>query len=385
VQTKAVVPSRLLRIPDQTFRELIASCPSVATTVVRTLVERVRRFQVMLQDREKLAGLGTIAAGLAHELNNPSAAANRAAMQAMEVLDDLRTIGRQFIARHWQDGEIAMVQELDADLTNADDIRAEVTSLDPLARSDREDALANTLAKHGVEDPWECAPGLVAIGLTPERLEQLATNINQESLSAGLLYVERRAVLRQLLTEVRASTGRIAELVLAVKAYSHADTVTPKAADVHFAIENTLTMFNYKLRAANVAVDRAYDRTLPKIATYGSELHQVWTNLIDNAIDAMVAAPGRTHPGGTLRIETKREGNEARVDVIDDGPGIPAEVLPKIFDPFFTTKDVGKGTGLGLEIVQRIAQHHSGSVSVTSKPGETRFTLRLPLAQGASA
>ncbi len=381
VKIRAIVPSRLVRIPEKTFRSLMASCPTVAAAVMKNLHDRVRRYTLLLQEREKMAGLGTLAAGLAHELNNPAAAASRAVMQAEEIMDGYRTLGRRLVQRQWTEAGLNLVTALDDDATlGGPDVHEEIANLDPVARSDREDALATWLSDHGVQDAWECSPSLIEAGFTPGRLSELAEGVGPDELQAALEWAEANVRLRQLMSEVRQSTGRISELVAAVKGYSHADRVTPKVADVHLALENTLTMLGYKLRAANIRVDREYDRTLPKIKTFGAELHQVWTNLIDNAIDAITGDKTRTKPGGTIRVRTSRSGGCAQVDVIDDGPGIPANALPRLFEAFFTTKDVGKGTGLGLEIVRRIVTRHEGTVTVSPEPGATTFTVRLPLA-----
>ena len=381
VKVRAVVPTRLVRIPEATFRSLMASCPTVAAAVMRSLVDRVRRFTILLQDREKMAGLGTLAAGLAHELNNPASAASRAVTQAEEIMDTYRNLGRRLVQRTWTEEGLNLVQELDDDAAlHATEMHEEVASLDPVARSDREDALANWLSEHGIDDAWECSPSLVEAGFTPNRLSELAQGVDAGELQAALEWAEANARLRQLFGEIRQSTGRISELVMAVKGYSHADRVTPKVADVHMALENTLTMLGYKLRAANITVHREYDKTLPKIKTFGAELHQVWTNLIDNAIDAISGDKSKPKPGGTSHVRTSRSGACAQVDVIDDGPGISPEALPRLFEAFFTTKDVGKGTGLGLEIVRRIVTRHEGTVTVSPEPGATTFTVRLPFA-----
>jgi signal transduction histidine kinase len=381
VNVRAIVPTRLIRIPEATFRSLMASCPTVAAAVMRSLVDRVRRFTILLQDREKMAGLGTLAAGLAHELNNPASAASRAVTQAEEIMDTYRDLGRRLVQRTWTEAGLNLVQELDDDAAlHATEMAEEVEALDPVARSDREDALANWLQEHGIEDAWECSPSLVAAGFTPNRLSELTQGVEPAELQAALEWAEANARLRQLFGEIRQSTGRISELVSAVKGYSHADRVTPKVADVHMALENTLTMLGYKLRAANITVHREYDRTLPKIKTFGAELHQVWTNLIDNAIDAIVGDTTKAKPAGTIHVRTSRSGACAQVDVIDNGPGISPEALPRLFEAFFTTKDVGKGTGLGLEIVRRIVTRHEGTVTVSPEPGATTFTVRLPFA-----
>jgi signal transduction histidine kinase len=366
---RATTPARLLRIPGPVFMETVRACASVAESVLRTIGERLRKYQRMLQQRERMAGLGTISAGLAHELNNPASAASRAAEHAIEVLDTIQPLARTMSETTWSPAGLKLLSSLG-------ELHLErPVDLDTVERSDREEALCTWLDAHGVVDSWELTSPLVSAGLTEARLKALVGDapVAGPELAAVVQWVEKLASATQLMGEVRQSMTRITELVRAVKAYSHADHLTPRTDDVHTAIENTLTMFGHKLRAAKIEVVRAYDRTVPPIATYGGELHQVWTNLIDNAIDAA---------GTVVRIETSRDGGCARVDVVDDGSGIPPEVVPRIFDPFFTTKDVGKGTGLGLDIVQRIVAHHRGTVSVVSRPGETRFSIKLPLSTG---
>jgi signal transduction histidine kinase len=369
VIVRTTTPGRMLEIPAAIFFETVRSCASVSQTVLRTIGDRLRKYQRMLQQRERMAGLGTISAGLAHELNNPAAAAGRAAEQAIEVMNSVQKLVQEMGDTTWSPAGHKLMMKLA-------ELRFDKNpELDPVTRSDREEDLCTWLDAHGVANSWELTAPLVSVGASVDELEKI---IGPDAVAPGELtvvmqWVERFAHAAQLMGEVRQSMTRITELVRAVKAYSHADNITPRTEDVHTAIENTLTMFAHKLRAAKVELVRVYDRTVPQIATYGGELHQVWTNLIDNAIDA---------GGKTIRIETTRDGGCARVDIVDDGPGIPVEVVPRIFDPFFTTKDIGKGTGLGLDIVQRIVAHHRGSVSVESKPGETRFSIRLPLATG---
>jgi signal transduction histidine kinase len=364
---RAATPVRVLFVPAEAFLETIRSCTSVAQTVLRTVGDRLRKYQRMLQQRERMAGLGTISAGLAHELNNPAAAAGRAAESAIEVINSVQGLARQMSETTWSPAGHKLLQALS-------ELRFDKQfDLDPVTRSDREEALCTWLDAHGVKDSWELTATLVSGGACVEEIEGIIGNepISGEELTAVVRWVERFTTAAQLMGEVRQSMTRITELVRAVKAYSHSDHLTPRTEDVHTAIENTLTIFAHRLRGAKVELVRDYDRSLPPIATYGGELHQVWTNLIDNAIDA----------GGTvLKIRTARDGTCVRVDVVDNGSGIPPEVVPRIFDPFFTTKDIGKGTGLGLDIVQRIVAHHRGSVSVESRPGETKFSIRLPVA-----
>jgi signal transduction histidine kinase len=368
---RAVTPVRLLRTPGMAFLDAVRSCPSVAQAVLRTIGDRLRKYQRMLQQRERMAGLGTISAGLAHELNNPAAAASRAAEHAIEVMQSIQPLARTLVETEWGPTGRSLLASL-VELK----LRPEgQTEMDPVTRSDREEALCTWLDAHGVKNSWELTAPLVNACITAEELEQILAGrpISGPEMTAIATWVERFTSASQLMIEVQRSMGRITELVQAVKAYSHADHLTPRTDDVHTAIDNTVTMFAHKLRNAKVELVKVYDRTVPPIATYGGELHQVWTNLIDNAIDA---------GGKTIRVETSRDGACARVDLVDDGPGIPVDVIPRIFDPFFTTKEIGKGTGLGLDIVQRIVAHHRGSVSVVSRPGETRFSIRLPLATG---
>lgn len=369
---RAVTPVRLLRIPDPTFRDLLKSCASITETVLRSFAEKVRKFTLLMQQHERMASLGTIAAGVAHELNNPTAAANRAAAQAKESLIGIAPLLADVAHAYWSPATQRLIAALRASMgTEA------APPADVLERSDREDQVCDWLDAHGVAEGWDLSPQLVGIGMTAARLTTLAgDDVPANELVIVLRLVARLATTKQLLDEVQQSTARISELSKAVKAYSHADKMTPRVDDVHAALNTTLTIFGHKLREAKVTVERTYDKSLPPVATFGGELHQVWTNLIDNAIDAMT--PG----GGTLRVRTTRDGASAVVEIGDSGAGIPPEAVARIFEPFFTTKAVGHGTGLGLEIVQRIVAHHKGSISVTSQPGDTRFMVRLPLAIG---
>jgi signal transduction histidine kinase len=374
-RARAKGAARLLRIPGDVFLELFRSCQGVMETVLRTMAERMRRIEHLLQQRERMAGLGTIAAGVAHELNNPAAAANRAAGLLKEHFAALDPLARRLAEHTWSPAEVQLLRQLEQATDSADQSARE---LDPLARSDREDAVVEWLQAQGIERPWELAPVLVDRGVTAEQLTRLTKGCDAGIVADALAWTEHMATIRQLLDEVGQSTGRISEMVRAVKAYSYVDTKSLRTADVHEGIENSLTVLGHKLRESKAAVVREYDRSLPPIQVFGTELHQVWTNLLDNAADAMAPA------GGTIRIKTSsdgRQGGEITVEISDTGPGIPAEIRGKIFDPFFTTKGAGKGTGLGLEIVKRIVRRHRGTLELTSRPGETRFVVRLPLTQ----
>jgi signal transduction histidine kinase len=369
---------RLLRIPSEVFYDLLRSCRAVSETVLRTMAERVRRIEHLLQQRERMAGLGTLAAGLAHELNNPAAAAKRAAVLLKEQFEELESLGRRLASRPWSPEEVQLLEQLE---TVTGTVDPAVRELDALARSDREDAVGRWLEAHGVSRGWEIAPVLVDRGVSAETLDHVMRGCDPSAVTDALAWAERMATIRQMLDEVEGSVTRIAQMVKAVKAHSYADTTSLRSADVHEALENSLTILGHKLRDAGVTVERAYARSLPPIQMYGTELGQVWTNLLDNAADAFTPAAKGARGGGRITIQTVRDGDRVRVEISDSGAGIPPEVLPKIFDPFFTTKEAGKGTGLGLEIVKRIVTRHGGTIDVTSGPGATRFVVSLPISQ----
>ena len=368
---------RLLRIPGDTFRDLVRSCEAVMETVLRTLAERMRRMEHLLQKRERLAGLGTLAAGLAHELNNPASAANRAAQLLKEHFHALDPLVRRLAGHSWTPGELELLQRMEQATIASDQ---SVRELDAVARSDREERVATWLQSMQIERAWELAPVLVDRGVTAEQLATITKGCDVEAVADAFAWTERMATIRQLLEDVGQSAARMSEIVRAVKAYSYVDTTSVRTSDVHEGIENSLTILGHKLRAAKVTVRRVYDRTLAPLQTFGTELNQVWTNLLDNAADAMV---GNAESERVIVVRTFQGGgqDEITVEIADSGPGIRPEIRSKIFDPFFTTKEAGKGTGLGLEIVKRIVTRHHGTLDVTSMPGDTRFLVRLPLTQ----
>jgi signal transduction histidine kinase len=375
-RARARGPARLLEVPGDVFRELLRSCDAVLETVVRTLAGRMLRVERLLQQRERMAGLGTLAAGLAHELNNPASAAYRAAGLLREHFAALEPLAMRLAEHPWQAGEVGLLRQL-ADATQT--VSQSAIDLAPLARADRVEDVERWLDGRGVPRPWELAPVLVDRGVTAGDLERLTRGCEESSILDALAWTERTAAIRQLLDEIGRSTARISETVHAVKAYSFVDTTALRSADVHEAIENSLTILGHKLRQARATVVRDYDRTLPPVESYGTELTQVWTNLLDNAADAV--APS----GGTVRVRTGAADDGIEVEIADSGPGIPPETRERIFDAFFTTKGAGKGTGLGLEIVSRIVTRHHGTIGLSSAPGDTRFIVRLPLTQPRGA
>src|SRR5215469_4718237 len=380
-RARAKDTARLLRIPAAVFSDLLKSCPAVSVTVLRTMAERVRRIAHLLQQRERMAGLGMMAAGLAHELNNPAAAAKRAATLLKEQMAALEPLAQRMVSRSWSPAEVALLRQL-ATVTEESD--QATRDLDALTRSDREDEVGRWLDAHGVARAWELAPVLVDRGVTVEVLESVMRGCDPSTVSDALAWAERMAAMRQILEEVEGSTTRIAQIVKAVKAYSYADTTSLRIADIHEALDISLTILGHKLRDVGATVERKYDRSLPPIQTYGAELGQVWTNLLDNAADAIAMDGAKTGArGGRIIVRTTADQGGIRVEITDSGPGIPADVLPRIFDPFFTTKGAGKGTGLGLEIAKRIVARHGGTIDATSSPGATQFAVWLPVRQGA--
>lgn len=365
---RAVGSCRLIRIDRDRFGQVLAACPDVAETVLFAMAERRPMAEAQTRQQEKLAALGKLSAGLAHELNNPAAAARRAAADLRETLARLPSLTMS-VAMTGLSSEahpclLAFLAELSADDNKH-------IAEDALARSDREDALGDWLDAHHVSQGWELVPALAEAHLDTARLDTLAEHVGEAALPAVLAWLAAAAAADDLAHQVEHSAERISELVLAVKSYSYRDQAPQQEIDVHEGLESTLKIMGYKLRGIQIV--REYDHSLPRLTAYGGELNQVWTNIIHNAADAMSGQ-------GTLTLHTARENQDVLVEIIDSGPGIPEDVLPHIFDPFFTTKDVGEGTGLGLDTAHRIivARHH-GEIGAESRPGETRFQVRLPL------
>jgi len=360
-------PAKLFQLNEDGFWLMLGACPAVAREIFRTAASRMRNLEGYTQQRERLLSLGTMAAGLAHELNNPAAAARRAAAHLQETTDRVQELlcplTKALEHDHWQH-LLAASQEASERLATA-------PALAHLEASDRAEAVAHWLENHGVATAWDLAPTFVRAGLDLAWLEEITAKLPATSHAHALGWLEARLNLKSLVSQIEQSTSRIAELVKAVKSYSYMDQSPMQEIDVHEGIESTLTMLGHKLK--NVTLVRAFDRSAPRIVAYGSELNQVWTNLIDNAIDAVKGA-------GKICIGTCHEYNQVVVEIVDNGSGIPPEVQSHLFEPFFTTKSVGSGTGLGLVISNRIvAGRHGGEIEFESRPGETRFKVRLPI------
>jgi len=361
-RARAVTVSRILEIDSKSFRRVAVEIPDVADFLISRLAQRMRFTQRAYRQQEKLAALGKLSAGLAHELNNPAAAARRAA-------EELSGAGLKAQLLALQHDERFIPGEREALTTLQSETAGTTVHLDSLALSDVEDALGKWLEDRGVEDAWDLAPTLAAAGINRERLERLAEELGPRSLAGGLGWLVATLEITGLADEVRVSAGRISELVGAMKEYTYLDREAPLEVDVVLGLENTLTILGHKLKG--VAVQREYEDNLPTVPGRGGELNQVWTNLLDNAADAVDGH-------GTITIRAFQDGDCVVVEIADDGPGIPRKARGRVFDPFFTTKEVGAGTGLGLDIVRRVVAGHGGEVSVDSKPGQTRFTVRLP-------
>jgi len=360
-------PARLFRLCEEDFWRMLGACRSVARKIFHSASNKMRNLEGYNQQREKLASLGTMAAGLAHELNNPAAAAQRAAAHLQRTTDNVQVLLCQLTRTLDHEHMLHLV----AASQDALERLAKTLPLDHLERSDRAETIAPWLEARGVTAGWELAPTFVSAGIDIPWLEELAGKLPAASHAGALGWLEARLNLKLLLGQVEQSTGRIAELVKAIKSYSYMDQSPMQEVDIHEGLESTLTMLGHKLK--NVTVVRAFDRSIPRIMAYGSELNQVWTNLIDNAIHAVNGT-------GKICVGTCQEDNQLVVEIVDNGSGIPPEVQPHLFEPFFTTKPIGTGTGLGLIISNRIvADRHGGEIEFESRPGETRFKVRLPI------
>jgi signal transduction histidine kinase len=369
VRMQAETNCRVAMVPAERFIELVMSQRAVHRRIMQQVRPVFGRLTAVEQSRERLAALGVMAAGLAHELNNPAAAAKRAAAEMAEALDVLgSTIG------HFVDSGVEReeAQKLVGLQREAMAQAAGRTPLDALDAADAEDELQEVLEDMGVAEPWRLTEPLAAAGLDRawvERVHELAG----DATDAALAWVAASVTTRGLAAELADSAERMSRLVGAVKSYAYMDRGDVVEADIHEGLETTLVLMGHKLKHTTIEVERDYDRTLPPLLIRGSEMNQVWTNLIDNAIDAM----GKT---GTLTLTTRRDGNCAVVEVADSGPGVPDAERERVFEPFFTTKPVGSGTGLGLDTARRIVEErHRGSLSLESQPGRTVFSVWLPL------
>ena len=336
---------------------------------LRDLEKAYLQQEMMLRQSEKLATLGKLSAGMAHELNNPAAAAQRGAAQMAETISALQQTHLKLGEMQLTAGQLEKLLDLDK---QAQARANQSLDLDVLTRSDRESDLEDWLGEQGIQDAWKIVPNLVSLGYDWGGLGMLLAEFSPTQFDTILDWLNCTCIVYGLLEEIRQGANRISEIVKALKAYSYMDQAPVQSVNIHEGLDNTLVVLRSKLKPG-IAVHRQYAPDLPKIQAYGSELNQVWTNLIDNAIDAM---DGK----GEITLRTWQEGQWVIVEISDNGPGIPQLIQAKLFDPFFTTKPPGKGTGLGLNISHTIVvEKHHGRIDIHSQPGSTSFEVRLPL------
>src|SRR6476660_5046689 len=370
VTGRAITDARALRFPVTAFPQLIQKMPELTQRLVGLMSDRIREATRVEQQRDRLAGLGKLSAGLAHELNNPASAAKRATSQLRATMKRIKDASHALGAHDLTAAQRAEIEKLEASLVQQDGPPPDTLTISAL-----EEEIESWLRAHGQEDLWQLASDLAHKNIQPAALDRLYATLDAETARAALVRLAASLEIANLLNEIESSTSRISDLVRAIKEYTYMDQSPVQNGDIVKSLETTLTILNHKLKRG-ITVQRDYQRVPFLVNSFGSELNQVWTNIIDNAIDAMGGQ-------GELRVRTYREDACVVVEIADSGPGIPDKVLPHIFEPFFTTKGVGQGTGLGLDTASRIVRKHRGQIQVNSKPGETRFQIWLPLAEAA--
>jgi len=371
---RATQPSHLLALDETAFWQLMTTCPHVRKAILGNMAQRFQKYQSMTLHQEKMASLGTLAAGLMHELNNPGAAARRAASQLRQNLERMNELGLR-LSRTTLDAEQKQcITELKQHAMSTH----RPVRMNSLEQSDAEEELAAWMEDAHIADAWKLAPTLVSIGITSRELECARSEFPPDLFSDCLGWLEALVSSMSLVGMIEESIGRITELIHAVKSYAYEGKGSRQSINVNDSIHATLVILAHKMREKQIVVEREFDDLLPPLQTDQSGLNQVWTNLLDNAIDAV-------GPHGIIRIRTWSERRPERpyllISVADNGPGIPLEIQPRIFDPFYTTKDVGVGTGLGLGIVARIVEQFGGTIRFSSEPGHTEFLITLPVSR----
>ena len=369
-------PTTIIEVDRADLRELASTCYEITSILVHVMLDRARTFTSSDLHDEKMVSLGKLSAGLAHELNNPSAAIERSAARLIERLDDAEHAARSLGAARLTDAQLVAVDAV----RNACLAKRDASVRSPIEQAEREDAIADWLDAHEVDA--ELAEALADTAVTIDALDQIAQAVQGAALDAVLRWAAGGCAVRALAAEIQEAGQRIASLVTAVKGFTHMDqAVVAGSVDLAQGLANTVAVLRSKARDRSVAVKVEVESGLAPVRGFAGELNQIWANLIDNALDA---APS----GGTVDVTAHREGARAVVRVVDNGPGIPPAIRERIFDPFFTTKPVGQGTGLGLDIVRRLVQHNDGEIALTSEPGHTEFRVALPIftaQSGASA
>ena len=350
------------------FPEMIRECPEVTAILVHVMLDRARQFTSADLRDEKLVALGKLAAGLAHELNNPASAMVRSAKALGDLLAQGEAAARALGALRLTDAQLA-----DLDVVQQTCLAAPVRTWAPLERADREDALAAWIVSHGADE--SLAAPLAETAVTLEALERLAGVVPADALDVALRWIAGRCAIRSLTDGIERGAARVFDLISAVKGFTQMDrSVVAQPVEVGPGLRDTIIVLRSKAASKSVSLTAEVDPSLPAVQGVGAELNQIWANLVDNALDAVGT-------GGRVAVTARREGDRVVVEVTDDGPGIPPEIRERIFEPFFSTKDVGKGTGLGLDIVRRTLERHDGEIEVESRPGRTVFRVKLP-AQG---
>lgn len=366
---EALRNSKTLALEKAKFLEMITHAHELTTALVHTMSTRIREFTKLQQQNDKMMALGKLSAGLAHELNNPSAAVVRSAHELSKHLKYLPEKFKQVIEIRMTADQVDAVNQIMQTKIQS------TTTLSMMEKSQRQEELLDWLDDHQVEESEEIAENFTEQGITTDDLGAIAEYVSGKDLSPVLNWINQVVTTEKLVSEIEEASNRINKLVNSVKSYTHMDQAPEKVpADIHTGLQNTLTMLNHKVRRVGADVDLQFDPNLPKAEILVSEMNQVWTNLIDNALDAMEGQPKKK-----LTIKTLAEGPFVNVKISDTGSGIPESIKDKIFDPFFTTKEIGKGTGLGLEVVyQIVTNQHKGAIYVDSKPGYTTFKVCIP-------
>jgi signal transduction histidine kinase len=372
VTGRALTDGRLLKFPAALFPELIQKMPELTARLVAMMSDRVREGTRIEQQRDRFVSLGKLSAGLAHELNNPASAAKRAADQMRQTLTKLRNANAELWRRTLDDSAKARIESVEASL-----LQAVVSNLDELALSDLEERLYSILRSHGHADLWEISAVFARCNMAPDTLASVLTDFDSGTARAVLTRIAASAELSILLRTIENSTARMSNLVETIGEYTYMDQAPVQNVDIVRSLETTLGTLAHMLQPG-IKVQRAYEPVPHLVNAVGTELNQVWTNIIENAIDAMLGQ-------GELRVRTFCEDNFVVVEICDSGPGIPAAIQPYIFDPFFTTKGVGEGMGLGLSTVQTIVRKYGGAIQVSSQPGNTCFQVWLPWADPIEA
>jgi signal transduction histidine kinase len=363
--------TQLLSFPAAKMTEMIKTQFELTQALVHVMTNRVRSFTALQQQNEKMLALGKLSAGLTHELNNPASAIVRDSESLLKHLklrpDDFKAVTSIRMEPEQVD---AVTNELFRTLNEYQPIELTLRQ-----RTDKEDELTDLLDDMGVDHAAEIAENFVEFGFDPGGIHAFTNHIPKQYLSPVFKWINNLLVTERMVQDISESSKRIAALVTSVKTYTHMDQGQDKQyADIHIGIKNTLQMLIYKIKKGNITMVKDFDTTLPPVKAQIGELNQVWTNLIDNALDAM-----EINSKGTLTIKTEKDREFVQVSIIDDGPGIPEEICSRIFDPFFTTKEMGKGTGMGLEVVNRIVLQHNGTIKVVSEPGHTAFVVCFPI------